>query len=178
MNESKISVRYAKALFSLSRETNTLDVLKKDMEMLLQCISEVPDLQYIIQSPVIKSGEKIRLFSEVFKNSFSELSFSFISMVLENKREEFLAGMARYFLELLRTEQGVQSAMLTTAISVDDDTRRSVLQLISKKFNTKAELKEVVDTSIIGGFILQVGDQQLDSSISGKLKRIKKELIY
>ncbi len=178
MNESKISVRYAKALFGLVKEENTLEKHKHDMELLYQCIREVPELQYVIQSPVIKSSEKIRVFGEIFRESMSPLSLSFIRLVLENRREEGLEGIARYFLTLIRAEQGIRSADLTTAKPVDDALRQSISALIAKKFNTKVDLHEAVDPAIIGGFVLKVGDQQIDASIASKLKRIKRELIH
>jgi F-type H+-transporting ATPase subunit delta len=177
MNENKISVRYAKALFSLGKEEKALDVLKKDMELLYQCIKEIPELQYVIQSPVIKKAEKIRLFKESFQDSFNPFTFSFINLVLENRREEYLTGISRYFLDLLKANYGIRSADLVTAIPVDENLRKSIIQLIARKFDAKVELHEQVDQNIIGGFILRVDDQQIDASISSKLSRIKRELI-
>ncbi len=70
MNESKITVRYAKALFGLVKEDNTLDIQKKDMELLFQCIREIPELQEVIHSPVMKASEKIRLFDLILWRFF------------------------------------------------------------------------------------------------------------
>ncbi len=177
MNESKISVRYAKALFSEGKDANSLDLLKKDIELLYQSIHEIPELQHIIESPVIKASEKINIFKKAFKDLFSPLTITFIILVLENRREEFLAGIARYFLSLLRTEQNIQSAEFITATAINKNIRKSVIRLISKKFKTDVDLHEYVDKSIIGGFILRVGDEQIDASIATKLNNIKKELI-
>jgi len=176
MNQSKISVRYAKAFFSLVKDSNTFDVQKKDIETLLQYIQEVPELQFLIQNPVIKSHEKIGLFRETFRNSFSELTFTFINFVLESRREEYLAGMCRYFLHLLKAEQGIQPAELVTAVPIDEKLRQSIIHMISRKFKRRVELNEKVDKEIVGGFILRVDDQQIDASISSKLNRIKNEL--
>jgi len=177
MNESKITVRYAKALFALAKEDNSFDVLKKDMEFLYQCIQEIPELKFVIQSPVIKVSEKIKLFEESFRSSFGPLTSSFINLVLERRREEYLAGISRYFLGLLKKEQGIQSAELVTATPLDETLRQSVLQYITRKFNTKVVLHETVDDKLIGGFILRVGDQQVDASIASKLSRIKTALM-
>lgn len=177
MNESKISVRYAKALFALANEANSFDLMKKDMELLYQCIKEIPELQFVIQSPVIKVSEKIKLFRETFSTSFEPITFSFIDLVLERRREEYLEGIARHFLALLKTEQGIQSAELVTSAPLDEQLRQSILKFIARKFNTKIELHETVDDKLIGGFILRVGDQQVDASIASKLARIKTELI-
>ncbi|MBN2482004.1 MAG: ATP synthase F1 subunit delta [Bacteroidales bacterium] len=177
MNESKISVRYAKALFTAGKEDNSLNVLKKDIEFLYQGIGEIPELQYVIQSPVIRTKEKIRLFEVAFKSIFSQLTFTFIRLVLENRREEYLAGMARYFLDLLKTDQNIQSAEFISAASINEKIRKSITQLIEQKFKSSVELQETVDKNIIGGYILRVGDLQIDASIASKLKLIKKELI-
>lgn len=178
MNESKISVRYAKALFNSGKEDNALNILKKDIEALYRGINEIPELQLVIQSPVIKAKEKIRLFEAAFKNIFNLLTMTFIRLVLENRREEHLAGMARYFLDLLKKEQNIQSAEFVSATSINEQIRKSITQLIEKKFKSAVDLREIVDDGIIGGYILRVGDQQIDASIASKLTRIKKELIY
>ena len=102
MNESKITVRYAKALFALAKEGNSLEAVKKDMIFLQQCISEVPELHFVIQSPVIKVSEKIRLFEEAFRDAFHTLTASFIRLILEKRREEYLAGISRYFISLIK----------------------------------------------------------------------------
>ena len=178
MNESKISVRYAKAFFGLAKDAGSFELLKKDIELLYQCIREIPELQFIIHSPVIKVSEKTRLFNEMFRSSFDPLTLKFINLVLEQRREEYLAGISRYFLDLMRTEQGVKPAEIVTAVPLDESLRQSILKLIAAKCNVRrVELNETVDGKLIGGFVLRVGDQQLDASIASKLKRIQNELI-
>lgn len=177
MNQSKITVRYAKALFGLVKEDNTLDIQKKDIELLFQCIREIPELQEVIHSPVMKASEKIRLFDLSFGDSFSPLTVTFIHLVLESRREEYLPGICRYFLDLIKAEQGIRDAELVTASPLDEKLRESIIRLITKKFDSKVDLHETIDGSIIGGFILRVGDQQLDASLSSKLEKIKNEMI-
>lgn len=176
MNESKITVRYAKALFALAKEQNSLDAMKLDMSLLYQCIGEIPELQYVIQSPVIKVSEKIKLFQETFKTSFSPLTLQFIQLVLQSRREEHLRDISRYALDLLKTENGIKLAELYTATPLSESLRKSIVQFIEKKFNTQVEVTETVDEKLIGGFILRIGDQQIDASISSKLAQIKQSL--
>jgi len=176
MNESKISVRYAKALFALAKETGSFDAIKNDIEGLYPCIREIPELQDVINSPVIKSREKIKLFEEMFRSSFDPQTLKFITLVLERRREEYLEGISRYFLQLMKTEQGIQPAEVVTAVPLDETLRQKIVKLISRKFHAQVELNENVDEKLIGGFILRVGDQQVDASITSKLKRIQQEL--
>ncbi len=176
MNQSKISVRYAKALFALVKEDKSMEKQQEEITVLYQCIAEIPELQQIIESPVIRASEKIRLFSEAFGGSFSPLTMKFINMVLESRREEQLAGMCRYFLDLIRKEKGIRSAELVTAFPADDKLKQSIIRLVAKRFGGNVDLHEKTDASLIGGFILRVGDQQIDASIANKLDRIKNEL--
>ncbi len=97
MNQSKITVRYAKALFGLVKEDNSLDIQKKDIELLSQCLREIPELQDVIQSPVMKTSEKIRLFDLSFGDSFSPLTVTFLHLILESRREEYLPGICQVF---------------------------------------------------------------------------------
>ncbi len=108
MNQSKITVRYAKALFGLVKEDNSLDIQKKDIELLFQCLQEIPELLEVIHSPVMKASEKTRLFDLSFGDSFSPLTVKFLHLVLESRREEYLPGICRYFLDLIKAEQGIR----------------------------------------------------------------------
>ena len=72
MNESKISVRYARALYDLVKEDNAMDAHRQDMELLSLCIRDIPELQYIIHSPVIRVSEKTKIFAEIFKTNFND----------------------------------------------------------------------------------------------------------
>ncbi len=177
MNESKITVRYAKALFSLARENKEFDTLRNDMETLYQCIREVPEMNLMLKSPVIKVSDKYSIFENTFGKSFSPVTLSFIKIILERRREEYLEGIARYFLSLLKSEKGVKQAELVTAVPLNEELRKSIVSFIHKRFKTEVELNEEVDEKLIGGFILRVGDQQIDASIASKLDRIKKSLI-
>lgn len=177
MNESKITVRYAKALLSLAREGKEFEGLKNDMQVLNQCIREIPELNMMLKSPVIKVSEKIKIFENTFKSTFLPVTLSFLKIVLERRREEYLEGISRYFLSLLQSEEGIQQAELVTAVPLNETLRKTIVSFIHKRFSTKVALNEQVDEKLIGGFILRVGDQQIDASISGKLERIKNSLI-
>lgn len=147
------------------------------MEYLNRCINESNELQELIGSPVFKSKEKTRIFEELFKEAFHPITLSFVRLVLKNRREEYLPGIARYFLDLVKKEQGILSAVLVTAIPLDEHMRQSVMRLVEKKFDVRIDLAEEIDKKLIGGFILRVGDEQIDASIATKINRIKKELI-
>ena len=108
MSTGKIAVRYAKALFLSAREQDVLDPVREDMEVLLQSITGMPEIGQLLESPIVDSGKKSSVLTEIFKSSFHKLSLDFINLVALNKREEYLPGMAHYFIRLYKQEKGIR----------------------------------------------------------------------
>jgi F-type H+-transporting ATPase subunit delta len=100
----------------------------------------------------------------------------FIDLLLKNKREERLQYIALRFLELYRKKFNILSGTLITATKVDKPTYNRLKSFIESKTGETLELERLTDASILGGFILQIGDNRLDTSVSGQLLRIKSEL--
>jgi len=124
MNESKY-LSATQKLFWIGEGCRSFELLKKDIELLYQCIREIPELQFIIHSPVIKVSEKTRLFNEMFRSSFDPLTLKFISLVLKHAGR-IPGRISRYFLDLMRTEQGVKPAEIVTAVPLDESLRQSI----------------------------------------------------
>ncbi len=115
MNESQISVRYAKALFQSASEQDLLDQVFKDMEELTSTC-KLEDFQYMLEVPTLQPSQKIKLLASIFEKHFSKISLSMINLVVKNKRESFLPGIARNFKGLYRKEKGICTASLVTAM--------------------------------------------------------------
>jgi F-type H+-transporting ATPase subunit delta len=177
MNQGKIPVRYAKALITNAEEQGVLDQIRLDMENLLRIFISVPDLVQLLESPIIPSAKKLEVLSAIFEGKVQPLTISFFRLAVGNKREEHLPGMARMYIDFYKQTKGIKIATLTTSTPVDKETRDSLIKMIRKVFNAEIELYEETDKELIGGFILQVEDQQLDASVSGQLKKIKRKLI-
>jgi F-type H+-transporting ATPase subunit delta len=176
MDHGKISVRYAKALIADAEEQGIPDQIRNDMENLLNVLKSVPDLSHILESPIISRSKKLEILTSIFESKVHPLTISFFRLVVENNREDHLAGMARMYIYFYKEAKGIRLATLKTAVPVDKETRDKLANMIRKVFKTEIELAEETDKNLIGGFILQVEDQQLDASVSGQLNRIKKKL--
>jgi len=177
MDESKISVRYAKALLSLSKEKQVTEEIKIDIDTISQLFDTFPGFTHMLQSPVIKSKEKEQFFEKVFAKSLHKLTYSFLMLLLTNHREAYLRDITRNFLASYRKEKGYKAANLVSAIELDPSTVQQFRELIRKHFDSDADLTCKVDPKLIGGFVLQVEDQQIDASVASKLKKLKQELL-
>ena len=176
MNESQISVRYAKALFQSAAEQHLLDDVYKDMEV-LSSTCKLEDFQYMLVVPTLQPSQKIRLVGDIFEKNISKLSLSMINLVIKNKRESFLPGIARNFKDLYRKERGISTASLITAQQVDESEMDGIRKLIKKAYDSEVELTTAVDGNVIGGFILTIEDMRYDASVANNLKNLKKQLL-
>lgn len=177
MNESLITVRYAKALFSLAKEKGILDSLKNDIEKIALICNQSTEFILLLESPIIKTSKKIDLINQIFKGNIQELTHDFLVLIITNKRESHIPGICRYFLVLSRKDIGIKTVMITTAEEFSPDFIKKISSIIEKGLNSKIELEQKTDSSIIGGIILRVEDKQLDSSVAKQLKEIKNTLI-
>lgn len=177
MDESKISVRYAKALLSLAKDKQVTESVKIDMDMIHHLFETQPKFNNMLDSPVISVKEKRQLFENVFAKNISSLTYSFLMLLITNKREAYLKDISRSFHETYRKEAGFKAAELTSAIEIDPVMVEHFKALIRKHFNTEVDLTCKVDSKLIGGFVLHVEDQQIDASVAAKLKKLKKELL-
>jgi F-type H+-transporting ATPase subunit delta len=175
MNESKISVRYARALFESALEKKMLDTVYDDMRFVSEVSASV-EMKDILRNPVIPSSRKHAIFKSVFGNNVSSLTMGMINLVVRNGRENYIPSIARAFRRDTLKYRGITEAVLTTAVKVAPGIKEQIAGLISKVSGTKVEMKEVIDKNIIGGFILKIDDSYLDASIRNKLNRIEKEL--
>ncbi len=176
MNESKISVRYSRALFQSALEKKILDKVNQDMIFISE-ICKVDETREFLQSPIIPPSKKEEIFHKMFEGNIEEITLSLLDLIVKNGREAFIPAIARDFIHETKKYKGITDSILTTAVKVDDKVRTQITDLISTIFKTKIDLKENINPEIIGGFILRVDDSYIDASIKNKLRKIKKELI-
>jgi F-type H+-transporting ATPase subunit delta len=176
MNESQISVRYAKALFQSASEKKILDQVNKDMELLAETCKQ-DELQYMLVVPTLQPSQKVALMEKLFKSHVSDSSMSLINLVIANKRDIYLARIARNFRGLYRKAMNINLASLVTAEPVEDAALKSIKEMLAKAYDATIELSTEVDKDVIGGFVLTIEDMQYDASVSTSLRNFRKELL-
>ncbi len=175
MNDSKISVRYSRALFQTAVERDLLDKVYEDM-LFISGLCRINEVLEVLDSPVIVPSKKRAILFGVLEKNVQPLTVSLVNLLIKNGREDHLPAIARVFKDETLRYRGITQSTLTTAIAVDDKVRKEIKELITTLFRTKVELKETVDSDIIGGFILKVNDNYIDASVKTKLRRIRKGL--
>ncbi|MBK9388817.1 MAG: ATP synthase F1 subunit delta [Bacteroidetes bacterium] len=175
MNDSKISVRYSKALFESAVEKNILDKVNQDMLFITE-ICNFFEMKELLSSPIIFPSRKTDILHKMFEGNVEKVTLSMLDLVVRNGRENFIPAIARVFVSSTMKYKGITKSLLTTAVKVDPGVRKQITDMIGKVFKTNVELEETIDTGILGGFILRVDDNLIDASLKNKLRKIKKEL--
>lgn len=175
MKGTKAASRYAKALLELAIEQNKLDLVAADMSYLTQVNAESAEFAVLLNSPIINSQKKIAVFRELF-NQFDVLTTSFIELIAKNGRESLLAEIAASFTAQLKAYKGIVPITIVSASKLDEGTKKSILQKVEGSVKGQLEVTEIIDASIIGGFIVKIDDKQIDASISSQFNKLKQRL--
>ena len=175
MKSIRASIRYAKALLDLSREKGTMDDVKRDSDLLLLVIDENRDFRNFLKSAIIKPDQKIQTFKAVLGNQLSEITNLFINLLIKHGREAHLEDVLRKFIAQYFVENKIIKAQISSPTPILASQKERLLALLKFKNASSIVLEETVDTELIGGFTLRVGDQQINASALEALSQLKRE---
>jgi F-type H+-transporting ATPase subunit delta len=174
MSGARAAIRYAKAVLDLAKDQNTVEEVKNDMELIANTVAKSEDLSEMLQSPVLRSEIKKATLLEVFKDS-NAITVGLIGTLISNKRINILSEVAFKYNQLYDQFRGSEVAIVTTAIPLTNGLKSKVLAKAKELTGNDVVVNNIVDESIIGGFILRIGDIQYNASIANKLNKLKRE---
>lgn len=174
MQGTKVASRYAKSLLGLSLELGILEKVYADMKLIQKACQESHELSLMLKSPIIKSDKKEKIIKELFGSKIYKVSLSFIEIIARKRRETYLELIAATFVEQYKKHKKILTAVVTTAVGLDNELREKVLNVVKESQKAEVELVEKVNQDLIGGFIIRVGDKQDDTSIRTKLLKLNR----
>lgn len=175
MTGSRAAVRYAKAILEMAQASNVAVQVNEDMALIASTIKENNELNSFINSPTIKPEVKESALNEVFSASQS-ITKGLFRLLHENKRFKILEQVAVQYGKQFDVANGLETAKVTTAFPITAELEAKVLAKIKEFSDKKITIENIVDPSIIGGFILRIGDKQFNASVANRLLTLKREL--
>ena len=176
MRSHRAATRYAKSIIELAKEQKVLDEVHSDMQLFSAVIEENRVFAVMLKNPIINHDKKRKVLHALFDTRMNKLTILAFDLITKKNRESILAEISTELQVQYNTIKGLQVAEITTTINLDDELREKFNELVAEISGKKAKLKEVVDESIVAGFVLNVGDRRLDHSIKTQLNNIKREL--
>lgn len=174
MAGTRAAIRYAKAILDMAKANNNETNVNTDMNAVLAAVKESDELKEFLNSPVISGPSKFAALSEIFATAQNEMKGLF-QLLLENKRFEILPAIASEYNKLFDEANGLETVVVTTAVPLTSDLESKVLAKIKEFSNNKVTINNIVDSSIIGGFIIRMGDKQYNASVVNRLQQLKRE---
>ena len=175
MKGARPALRYARAILNLAKEANLESEVNADMQFINATISENDDLQTMLKSPVIKAADKKKVLNALFTDKVNSVSLGLFNLLEENKRMVMLQPIASQYTIIFDYLKNMDIAKVTTAVALTKEMEEKVLAKVVELTGNKTSLENTIDPSILGGFILRVGDMQYDASISNNLNELRKE---
>ena len=175
MAGTRAAIRYAKAILDTADSKGVAKEVSNDMILIASTLKSNEELVTFIQNPTTKVDIKESALLEVFAQT-NGVTKSLFHLLFENKRFEILGAIASEYNKLFDEMNNVEVAKVTTATELTPELEAKSLAKIKEFSNKTITIESVVDPSIIGGFILRIGDKQYNASVANRLQVLKREL--
>ena len=176
MPNPRLAARYAKSLIDLATEKGQLDAVYADAKYLQALTKESREFTNLLRSPVIKADKKQSIIDAVTNGKVNAITAAFNKLLVIKGRESDMPEIIDAFVEQYNTLKGIHKAKLTTAVPVSEELKNAIVAKTKAEAGLlNVELETIVDSSIIGGFLLEYNNNLVDASVLRDLKDIKKQ---
>jgi F-type H+-transporting ATPase subunit delta len=178
MSELTVAARYAKSLIDLAGEQKKVEALKNDMELFHHTLRMNPELKAVLANPIVSHSKKIKIVDEIFANKVDKTTISFFKLMINKSRGEVLYATSQEYVNMYDVKNNIVHATVVSAAELSDTNKKKIIGEIEASTGGTVKLIARIDPDLIGGFVLTVGDRQIDTSIASDLNRLKKEFAH
>ena len=177
MDNGKISVRYALALFQIAQEQGCEEAIYKGLTRFAHnYLLAIAQFNEVLADPIVAREEKVKLVEMAIGEPLHDTLKQFIAFVADQKREDKMFLIALKYMEMYRTKHGILNTRVTTATELSEPSYDKIKAFIKQTFDAEAEIDARIDPSLIGGFILDIENTRMDASVAGQLNALKNKL--
>lgn len=178
MSELTVANRYAKSLIDLAEEEKALEAIRKDMELFTHTLRANFQLQAILANPIVAHDKKIKILEAIFAGKVHKVTESFFKIMVNKSRSEVLYATAKEFINQYNVIKNITRAYVTSATPLSDENKKQIIAELKASTGGDIELHTKVDHNLIGGFVLKIGDLQVDTSLLASLKKLKTDFAH
>ena len=174
--QSRAAIRYAKAIYEIADEENLIKEIFNDMIRINKLNRDSSDFKNLLSNSIIDNFDKKKaILSLLQKNNF--ITEKLLDLLIHNKRVAIISDIASCFIQLYNKNNNIKEAIVITASPIDKDLEKKILSQIKIPAAKSITLTNLIDSSIIGGFIIRYDGKEYNASIKQNLKNLKTELI-
>lgn len=177
MKQSKVAKLYAESLYDFAVSKNNLQGVITDVINLQWLFSQSTELYRTVISPIVKPSDKLSIIRQAMKESFSAEFSDFLALLSKKSRIDAIPEILDAFSFTRDDKEGILRVAVTSAVELTADQLVSIKNVLQKRFDKTIEATTSINTELIGGFVVKVGDNIIDASMLNKLGQIKKKFI-
>ena len=174
MAVATVAARYAKSLLDLAQERGLTETMYKDMRFFQQTVDQNRPLMLALKNPIIRAEKKSAIIKAIFSGRVNPVTMSFFEVIAKKNREGIMDAIADEFINQYDRLRGIERATVITTVPLTDALRKKFRSMVLDMTKGKSvELEEKINPKLIGGYVLRVGDQQIDGSIRNQLNEMR-----
>lgn len=177
MLRGAVARRYAQALYEIAQAQNTLEAMEQELKGVAEVIEGTKELQKVLYHPQVLPGEKKNLLKALFADKVSAETLKFLSLIVDKRRENYIAGISAEFTALANEARGKVAAEVISAIELDQAQKQDLIKVASRMAGKEVETTFAVDPTLIGGVVVKIGSKVIDGSIKTRLANLKSRLM-
>lgn len=177
MANERIGNRYAKSLLELSKSEGISAEVASDMDAVGQILEDNENLSLALTSPIIQPSKKIKILADVFGGKVNPMTLEFFNLCIRKGRSDLIESVIHSYHKLYKIDQGISEVTVHSAVEMSEDNLNAIRSKLEKSGRVleKVEFKKVIDPSLIGGFVLDLGDTRYDASVAGRIKSVRQK---
>ena len=173
MENKQLVKKYALSLYEIGKNENILDEIQKGLEVVKSLHKSSSTFRYFLLTKKIAEEDKKKILLDTLKDSCSKYVIELIFIIIDKGDIKSLSAIIDRFFITMNSESGIIPVRIITSTALGNEEMKSLIQSIESKLNKKVSAKNEVDSNIIGGIKLMVGNKVVDGSISHQLRKIK-----
>jgi F-type H+-transporting ATPase subunit delta len=168
--------RYAEAVFQLAERDNTLDRWRDDLRLAAEVAAD-ERVAKVVKSPMVAMERREELVGDLLGKRLAKPAFSLVRLLVQRGNLELVGPISTEFQRLLNKKRGVVSALVTSAAPLTPDEDAAIRVRVAELTGATVDVTTTVDTGLIGGVTVRIGDRLIDASVRGRLERLREQLL-
>lgn len=177
MSDAAVANRYAYALFQLAKEKQLLEPMEEELRVVREVVSANTGLNTVLKSPKVSKQEKEQLIRKAF-SAVNPYVLNTLLILIDRHREEHIAHVADQFITLANVEKGIAEATVVSTRLLTEEESKALSSTFAAKVGKKSlRIENKVDSNLLGGVKVRIGNRIFDGSLQGKLERLERQLL-
>ncbi len=175
MIQSVVARRYAQAIFEIAVERENTDKIEEELQVVKKSFASSSELRNWLSYPFIDQVDKKSLLAQVFAD-LSEPVQNLLFLLVDRHRVDQIGQIVEAYQALNDEHKGVVEATVITAFPLRAEDEKQLIETFEDLTNKKLRIQKQIDSDLLGGVVVKIGDRIYDGSLRTKLRQFQKRL--